>query len=277
MTAEIFIHPTAVVEDGARLGARVRIGPFCYVSSDVTIGDDVELISHVTVLGGTTLGDGCQAYPGAVLGGAPQNLKHKGGRTTLTVGRRCVIREGVTLHRGTDVSRGKTTIGDNCLFMAYSHVAHDCSVGNNVSMANYACLGGHVEVGDNVIMSGYAAVHQFVRVGHHAFLAAFAAVNGDVIPYGMAVGDRAELRGLNVVGMKRSGMPRSELMRIRQAYRLIFSPERPLAENMEEARREFGDSKPVIDILDFIGSRERRYLTLPARDDDADADDGAAA
>lgn len=275
MTNESMIHPSSVIEDGAKLGERVKIGPFCYVSAESALGDDVELISHVSVLGATTLGAGSQVYPNAVLGGAPQNLKHQGGRTTLTIGRGCVIREGVTLHRGTDTSRGATTIGDNCLFMAYSHVAHDCIVGNNVSMANYACLGGHVELGDNVIMSGYAAVHQFARVGHHAFLAAFAAVSGDVIPYGMAIGDRAELRGLNVVGMKRAGMARSELMRVRQAYQLIFSQENSLAENMEQARREFGESAAVAEILEFIASRERRYLTLPAQNDHAQPNDDA--
>lgn len=276
MTAETFIHPTSVVEKGAELGSGVRVGPFCHVSAEAVLGDGVELIGHVTIMGATTLGEGCRLYPSAVLGGEPQNLKHKGGRTTLTVGRRCIIRECVTLHRGTDVSRGATTVGDDCLFMAYSHVAHDCSVGNRVSMANYACLGGHAEIGDNVIMSGYSAVHQFTRVGHHAFLAAFAAVTGDVIPYGMAMGDRAELRGLNVVGMKRSGMTRSDLQQVRRAYRMLFSTDRPLAENIERVRAEFPGIAAVADILDFIGSRERRYLVLPARGGAADDGDGEA-
>lgn len=276
MTAETFIHPSAVVEKGAELGTGVRIGPFCHVSAEAVLGDGVELMSHVTVIGATTLGAGCQVSPTAVLGGAPQNLKHKGGRTTLTVGRGCVIREGVTLHRGTDVSRGMTTIGDDCLFMAYSHVAHDCSVGSNVSMANYACLGGHAEIGDHVIMSGYSAVHQFTRVGHHAFLAACAAVTGDVIPYGMAMGDRARLRGLNLIGMKRAGISRSELTQVRRAYRLLFSQERPLAENIELVRREFPDSAAIDEILRFIGGRERRYLVLPARAEAADQGDDEA-
>jgi len=273
MKGETIIHPSAFVEKGAELGAGVKIGPFCHVSAEAVLGDNVELISHATILGATTLGADCQVHPMAVLGGAPQNHKHKGGPTTLTIGRGCIIREGVTLHRGTDTSRGKTTIGDNCLFMAYSHVAHDCDLGSNITMANYACLGGHVTLGDGVIMSGYAAVHQFVRIGHHAFLAGFAAVVGDVIPYGMAVGDRAKLRGLNVVGMKRAGMQRAELLRIRQAYRLLFSEERPLAENIELARQQFADSAAVIDILDFMSGRERKYLTLPAHGSAADEED----
>lgn len=262
---ETFIHPSAIVEKGARLGAGVRIGPFCHVSGEAELGDGVELIGHVTVMGATTLGPGCQVFPNAVLGGPPQNFKHKGGPTTLTVGKGCVIREGVTLHRGTDTSRGKTTIGDHCLFMAYSHVAHDCDVGNHVTMANYAGLGGHAEIGDHVILSAYAAVHQFVRVGHHAFLGGFAAVVGDVIPYGMAVGDRAKLRGLNVVGMKRAGMARGELTELRRACRMLFDAQRPLAENIEAVRRAFPGSAAVADILAFLAGREKRHLTVPPR------------
>lgn len=265
MTAETFIHPSAVVEEGAELGRGVRIGPFCHVSGEAVLGDNVELIGHVTILGATTLGAGCQVHPTAVLGGAPQNYKHKGGPTTLTIGNNCIIREGVTLHRGTDTSRGKTTIGDNCMFMGYTHVAHDCDLGNHVTMANYACLAGHVSVGDNVILSGYAAVHQFVRIGHHAFLGGFAAVVGDVIPYGMAVGDRAKLRGLNVVGMKRSGTTRTDIMQLRKAYRLLFSPERPMVENIELVKREFPDSAAVADTLEFVAGRDKRHFTVPPR------------
>lgn len=274
MAKETVIHPLAVVEKGAELGTGVRVGPFCHVSAEAVLGDGVELISHVSVLGTVTIGAGCQVYPTAVLGGAPQNYKHKGGPSSLHIGRDCVIREGVTLHRGTDTSRGRTTIGDGCMFMAYSHVAHDCDVGSHVTMANYACLGGHVTVGDHAIFSGYAAAHQFVRIGHHAFLAGFAAVVGDVIPYGMAVGDRAKLRGLNVIGMKRAGMARSDIMRIRQAYRELFSEEQPLSENIERVRREFADSAAVVDILDFMAARrERKYFVLPQRGRPADEDD----
>ncbi|WP_163266674.1 acyl-ACP--UDP-N-acetylglucosamine O-acyltransferase [Chelativorans alearense] len=276
MTAETLIHPSAVVEKGAEIGSGVRIGPFCHVSAEAVLGDGVELISHVSIMSATTLGAGCQVFPNAVLGGPPQNFKHKGGRTTLNVGRGCVIREGVTLHRGTDTSRGKTTIGEDCLFMAYSHVAHDCDVGNKVTMANYAGLGGHSEIGDHVIMSGYAAVHQFVRIGHHAFLGGFAAVVGDVIPYGMAIGDRAKLRGLNVIGMKRAGMERSELTQLRRAYKLLFSPERPLSENLELVQRAFPGSQAVADLLSFVAGREKRHFTVPPSGAaDEDDDDGA--
>lgn len=258
------IHPSAIVDKGAELGNNVRIGPFCHVTADVVLGDDVELIGHVTILPGTRLGAGCQVYPNAVLGGAPQNFKHKGGRTTLEIGSGCIIRESVTMHCGTDTSRGRTTVGNNCLFMAQSHVAHDCSVGDNVTMANNSSLGGHVEIANNVIISGYAAVHQFVRIGHHAFLGGFAAVVGDVIPYGMAVGDRATLRGLNVVGMKRSGMSRAQIFGLRRAYRMLFDPQRPLAENIPLVREAFADSPEVMDVVNFLAVREKRQFTVPS-------------
>ena len=179
----------------------------------------------------------------AVLGGPPQNTKHKGGRTTLAIGQNCTIREGVTMHLGTDVSRGETTVGDNGNFLAYVHIAHDCVVGNNVTLANGATLGGHCEVGDYVYIGGLSAVHQFVRVGHNAFLGGCSASVGDVIPYAMAVGNRAKLRGLNVVGMKRSGIPRAEI----QALRARLQDDlRPLAHRRREHRTarkaEFADS-----------------------------------
>jgi len=269
------IHPSSIVDKGAELGSGVRIGPFCHVTADVVLGDDVELIGHVTVLDGTRLGAGCQVYPNAVLGGAPQNFKHKGGRTTLEVGSGCVIRESVTMHCGTDTSRARTTVGSNCLFMAQSHVAHDCVLGDNVTMANNSALSGHVDIGNNVIISGYAAVHQFVRVGHHAFLGGFAAVVGDVIPFGMAVGDRAKLRGLNVVGMRRSGMSRAQIMNVRKAYKMLFDPERPLAENVQQVRDAFPDSPEVLDIVNFLAVREKRQFTVPRRGPSGiDEDDG---
>ncbi|MDP3898800.1 MAG: acyl-ACP--UDP-N-acetylglucosamine O-acyltransferase [Mesorhizobium sp.] len=272
----VTIHPMAVVEDGAVLGAGVRIGPFCHVGPDVVLGDNVELVSHVVVTGATTLGAGCKVYPQAVLGTPPQNAKHKGGRTTLVVGRNCTIREGVTFHAGTDTSRGETTVGDNGNFLAFSHVAHDCIVGNNVTFANGALIGGHAEIGDFVILGGLAAVHQFARVGHHAFVGGISGVEGDVIPYGMAVGARARLRGLNLIGMKRSGVSRDEIKALRAAYRLIFDRSNPMAENIEEARVTFAGSAAVADVIDFITSRGHRHFCVPplgrAGDDAADDD-----
>lgn len=260
---DAFIHPMAIVEPGATVGAGSRIGPFCTVEADAVIGTGVELGSHVSVMGVTTIGDGCRIFPGAVLGADPQNLKHRGGRSTLTVGKNCVIREGVTLHRGTDVSRGATTVGDNCYLMAYSHVAHDCTVGNQVTMANCATLGGHCEVGDGVTIGGLTAVHQFVRIGDRSFIGGGSAVVGDIIPYGMAVGNRARLRGFNVIGMRRSGVDKAEIHRARAAYRRIFDPARPVADNLADAAREFADSAIVMSIIDFMSSRGKRHFTVP--------------
>jgi UDP-N-acetylglucosamine acyltransferase len=273
MHSQTTIHPTAVIEAGAELGTGVAVGPFCHVEAGAMIGDRVELASHVVVHRGVTLGEGCKVSAMAVLGGPPQNTKHKGGPTTLVIGRNCTIREGVTMNRGTDVSRGETTVGDNGNFLAYSHIAHDCIVGDNVTMANVATLGGHVEVGNNVTLGGLAAVHQMTRIGHHAFVGGCSAVVGDIIPYGMVMGNHARLRGLNVIGMKRSGLARAEIFAMRAAYRMIFDPSRSVAENIPDVERQFGDSPIVRDVLDFIQARGKRHLTVPPLRAGADSDD----
>lgn len=257
------IHPTAVVEAGAQLGAGVRIGPFCHVGPDVVLGDNVQLLSHVSVTGATSIGEGTRIYPQAALGGPPQNIRHKGGRTTLTIGRNCVIREAVTAHVGSDSSRGATEIGDDCMLMAYTHVAHDCIVGNNVTFANGATLAGHVEVGDGVIFGGLSAVHQFVRIGHHAFVGGATGVERDLIPYGMVIGNRGSLRGFNIVGLKRSGATRSELHTLRSAYRMLFDRAQPLVENIRATRDAFGGDPRVADILDFMDQPGKRLFVVP--------------
>lgn len=271
MSSETFIHPSAVVEPGAQLGAGVRVGPFCHVGAEVSLGDGVELVSHVSVSGATTIGAGGKIYPQAVLGGAPQNLRHKGGRTTLVIGNNAVIRECATLNVGSDSSGGETRVGNNAFLMAYAHVAHDCILGDNVIMANNATLAGHVEVGDFVNIGGLAAVHQFVRIGHHAFIAGTAGIAGDVIPYGMAFGNHARLRGFNIIGLKRAGMMRSDIKVLREAYALLFSAERPLAENAEMVRQRHGDMAAVRDIVDFVTQRGKRHFTVPAQGEGNDA------
>jgi UDP-N-acetylglucosamine acyltransferase len=258
------VHPTAVIEDGARLAADVSVGPFCHVGPEATLGEGVVLVSHVAVAGATTIGAGTKVYPNAALGFEPQSMKHKGGRTTLEIGRNCIIRESATIHAGSDTSRGSTVVGDNCFIMAYSHIAHDCVVGNNVTFANGATLAGHCEVGDFVTIAGLSAVHQFVRIGHHAFVGGASGIEGDVIPYGMAMGNRARLRGLNVIGMRRADIARSDIQALRQAYRLIFDRSRPMADNVAEARAVFGGSAIVGDVLDFLTTRARRHYTVPA-------------
>ncbi|WP_040593505.1 acyl-ACP--UDP-N-acetylglucosamine O-acyltransferase [Mesorhizobium metallidurans] len=258
------IHPSSVIEAGAKIGEGVRIGPFCHVSADAVIGDRVELVSHVSVMGATMIGASTKVYPMATLGGPPQNTKHKGGRTTLVIGENCTIREGVTMHLGTDSSRGETVIGDNGNFLAYAHIAHDCIVGKNATFANQATLGGHCEIGDNVYIGGLTAVHQFVRVGDNAFLGGCSAIVGDVIPYAIAVGNRASLRGLNIIGLKRAGLPRSEIHTLRKAYRTIFDRSRTVGENIEFAKAEFVSSPTAMKIIDFIASRGKRHYAVPS-------------
>lgn len=263
MTAQTFIHPVAVVEPGAQIGVGVHIGPFCHIGPDAVIGDGVRMASHVTVMGETTIGAGCRIFPNAVLGGPPQSVRHKGGRTTLIIGDNCLIREGVTFNVGTDSSTGVTRIGSNGYFMAQSHVAHDCTVGDNVTMANGAVLGGHCEVGDFVTFGGLAAVHQFVRIGHHAFVGGLSGVERDVIPYGMVTGDRARLRGLNVIGIKRSGYSRADLLAMRAAYKLLFSSGHALSDAIPLAAEQYPDSAAVADILSFLKEGGKRHFTMP--------------
>ena len=271
------IHPSAVVETGAQLGEGVTVGPFSHVGADAVIGDRCELVSHVSIRGATTLGADSIVYPQAVLGAPPQNKAHKGGRTTLVIGENCQIREGVTMHCGSDNSRGRTTVGKNGYFMAMSHVGHDCEVGDNVTVANSAALGGHVELGDFVTIGGLAAIHQFVRVGHHAFVSGVTGVTGDIIPYALASGARARLHGLNLIGMKRSGIQRAEIHAARRAYRLLFEADTPLSENVARLAAEGDHGPAVADILAFLQERGKRHYVAAAkrgtRGDDS-GDDG---
>ena len=209
------------------------------------IGDRVELVSHVVVHSGVTLGEGCKVSPMAILGGPPQNTKHKGGRTTLVIGRNCTIREGVTMHRGTDTSRGETTVGDNGNFLAYAHIAHDCIVGNNVTMANVATLGGHVEVGDFV--THRRPCRRPSDVPHRppclSSAAARRSSSATSSPTAWSWATAPRLRGLNVIGMKRSGVPRADIFALRRAYRMIFDP---LAHCRREHPESSSASSPIV-------------------------------
>lgn len=261
-----FIHELAVVEPGARLGVGVRIGPFCHVGAEVELGAGVELVSHVSLTGATAIGEGTKISPFAALGGPPQDLKHKGGRTTLTIGRNCVVREYATAHAGSDGGHGATIVGDDCLLMAYSHVGHDCTVRDNVILTNCATLGGHCEVGEGAILSGHTAIHQFVRIGHHAFIAGNTAVGADVIPFGFVLGTPGTLRGLNIVGLRRAGVEHSNVRELRRAYRMLFDPARPVAENLAAVREAFSGNDRVEDIAAFLSSPGRRGFVGPPLD-----------
>lgn len=276
MQTETFIHQLALVEPGAVIGQGAFIGPFCHVGPDAVIGDRARLISSVVVMGATTIGSDCVVYPQAVLGGPPQNNGHKGGKTTLAIGDNCIIREFVTMHTGSDNARGATVVGNKCTFLAYSHVAHDCIVGNSVTLTNCATLGGHVELGDNVSIGGLTPVHQFVRIGQNAFVGGGSAVVGDIIPFAIAVGNRAKLRGLNLVGLRRSGMARAEIHNLRACYKMVFDRARPMAQNVDQARVTFAGSPEAMKIVDFLSARGKRHYTVPplkgAADDSSDDD-----
>jgi len=269
------IHPSAVIEPGAELGSGVTIGPFCHVGAHVALGDGVVLGSHVSITSATKVGAGTRVAAHAVLGGLPGDTKHKGSLTRLTIGSNCDIREFVTMHAGSDQSTGETIVGDNGLFLATAHVGHDCRVGNNVTLVNGATLGGHCEIADGVSIGGLTAVHQFVRIGRRAFLGGCAAVVGDVIPFGIVEGNKAKLRGLNVVGLKRSGMPRSELLALRAAYKTIFATDGVLQDNLAVARQKFAHVPVALEIIDFLSARGRRHFVVPPtrRSGDDDGDD----
>ena len=261
--ADQHIHPTAIVESGAKLGHGVKIGPFSIVGPEVELGDGVELISHVTVAGRTTVGARAKIYPFASIGHPPQDLKYKGEPNTLTIGTDCMIREGVTMNPGTVHGGLKTTVGNNCAFLANAHVGHDCHVGNNVVLSNNVMLGGHVTIGDHVIFGGGAAVIQFARIGRGAFLGGMSGLENDLIPYGMALGSRARLAGLNIIGLQRRGFSRSEIHDMRRAYRLLFANEGTLLERVEDVAQEFSQHAIVIEIVEFIRAGGKRSLCTP--------------
>lgn len=257
------IHPSAVVEDGAVIGPGCRIGPFCLVGPEVVLGEGVVLHSHVALAGWTEIGDQTEIFPFASIGQIPQDKKFGGERTRLIVGKRNRIREGVTMNTGTSGGGGLTQVGDDGLFLAGSHVAHDARVGNRVVMVNNASLAGHCIVEDDVIIGGLSGVHQFVRIGRGAIIGAVTMVTNDVIPYGLVHAQRGELKGLNLVGLKRSGVARSDIMSLRAAFQALAQGEGAF---QDRARRllsdEAGDSAYVREIVEFVlGDSDRSFLT----------------
>ena len=254
------IHPTAIVETGAELGADVVIGPFCHVGAEVRLHDGVRLISHVVLVGRTEIGERTLVHPFAVLGGPPQHLGCAGDGTTLVIGNDVVIREHVTMNRGTGPGGGVTRVGDRGYFMIGVHVAHDCQIGNDVIFANNATLGGHVVVEERAFLGGLSAIHQHCRIGAYSFLGGGAMVMNDVIPYASAFGNHARLVGLNVIGMKRRGMPREKIKNLRAAYRGLFLGEGVFKDRIQDVRSRFGHLEEVARILDFIVSDASRPL-----------------
>ncbi len=266
MTSTSFIHPSAIIGDKVKVGQNVSIGPYCVVEGDVELGDETTLISHVSLTGRTKLGKNCQLYPFSSIGHPSQDLKYQGEPSTLSIGDHTIIREYVTIQPGTKGGIMKTEIGDNCLLMVGSHVAHDCIVGSNVILANNATLAGHVTVGDHVIIGGLSAIHQFVRIGSHAFIGGTCGIEYDVIPYGSVRGKGGVLNGLNFVGLKRRGIERADIDKMREAYKDLFSQKNTLAERVEQTAEKFSGHKHIDEIIDFIRSDSSRSLCMPKND-----------
>lgn len=255
------IHPSAVVAAGARIGAGAVVGPFCVVGPEVVLGPGVHLRSHVVVTGDTEVGEGTVAFPFAVLGEVPQDLKFRGERTSLRIGRRNRIREGATLNVGTAGGGGVTRVGDDCLVMTGAHVGHDAQVGSRVVLANQAALGGHCVLEDDVIVGGLSGIHQFVRIGRGAIVGAVTMVTRDVIPYGLVQGPHGELDGLNLVGLKRRGTARDDIQALRIAYATLKQGEGSLRERAGRLAEETG-SALVREVTDFLlADSERSFLT----------------
>ncbi|MEZ5880038.1 MAG: acyl-ACP--UDP-N-acetylglucosamine O-acyltransferase [Nitratireductor sp.] len=264
------IHASAVVEDGATLGKDVEIGPFCHVGPRVVLGEGVKLISHAVVTGITTVGARTRIFPFASIGHEPQDLKFQGEETTLTIGIDCVIREGVTMNPGTAGDNSRTVIGDRCVFLANAHVAHDCILGNNIIFSNGVMVAGHCKIDDYAILGGGAGVHQFCRIGRNAFVGGMAGVENDVIPFGVALGNRAYLGGLNLVGMKRAGIAREDIHAARAAYKHLFSRDVPLVDAVKSLPGELTGSAVVQSIVDFITAGADRALCTPRNRDELD-------
>ena len=255
MTA--FIHETAIVSPSAVIGDQCHIGPYCTVGAQVTLGDGVRLESHVVVDGRTTVGEGTHVFPFVSLGLPPQDLKYGGEMTATEIGKRNQIREFVTVHRGTSGGGGITRIGDDNLFMAQAHVAHDCQIGNNVIMANAATLAGHVEVADRANVGAYSGVHQFCRVGVESFIGGYSVVVKDAPPFAIIQGNHAKCFGLNRVGMKRRGYSAETIKKLNHAFHLLLSAKLNTTQAVEKIREEIVDCAEVDLLVDFIETSKR--------------------
>ena len=256
------IHNSSVIDKQAKIGKNVTIGPFCYVGPNVLISDNVELISNVHIEGNTKLGQGTKIFPFASIGTPPQDLKYKGESNSLEIGENNVIREYVTINPGTEGGGGKTVIGNNCLLMISSHIAHDCKIGNDVVIANNVPLGGHVIIEDSVIIGGNSAVQQFTRIGRLAMIGGMTGVLKDVIPFGLSFGNRNYLRGINIIGLKRKKYDNKKIMELDRAYKKIFSSKN-LRKNLSKINGEYKGNDLVTEVINFIAKDKKRPICTP--------------
>ena len=256
------IHKTAVIDKKAKIHSSVKIGPYSIIGPDVEINENVVIQSHVNITGNTIIGSGNKFYPFASIGNDPQDLKYNGENTSLIIGNNNKFREYVTINPGTVTGGGLTKIGDNCLFMISSHVAHDCIVGNNVIIANNVPLGGHVNIGDNVIIGGNSAVQQFTRIGKMAMIGGMTGVLKDVIPYGLSLGNRNYLDGLNLIGLRRAKIENKDIFELNKAYKEIFN-KRDILNNIEKLDNAIKANYLVKEMINFIKSDKKRIIALP--------------
>lgn len=251
------IHPTAIVDSKADIGAEVRIGPYAVIRENVIIGKGTRIGSHTVIDPYVTIGPDCQIFQHAAIGAVPQSMKFAGEETYVKIGRGSIVREFVTIHRGTGFGGGVTEVGEENFIMAYSHIAHDCKTGRKVMLANNATLAGHIVIGDYATIGGLVAIHQFVRIGDYAFVGGKSAVVKDVPPYVIAAGDRAELHGLNSVGLRRQGFSEKTLSLLKKTYRIVFRIGLTLNEAIERVRAEVEQIPEVVAFIEFVKQSQR--------------------
>ena len=256
------IHNSSVIDKKAKIGKEVKIGPFCYVGPQVQISDGTELISNIHIEGNTKIGKGTRIFPFTSIGTQPQDLKYKGETNSLEIGENNIIREYVTINPGTKGGGGRTVIGNNCLLMISSHIAHDCHIGNNVVIANNVPLGGHVTIEDSVVIGGNSAVQQFTRIGRLAMIGGMTGVLKDVIPFGLSLGNRNYLRGINLIGLKRNKYENKKIMELDEAFKKIFSS-RNIHENLNKINGEYKENDLVKEVINFIGKDKKRPICTP--------------
>ena len=256
------IHKSSIVDPKAKISENVKIGPFCYIGPNVILEENIELISNIHIEGNTKIGKGTRIFPFASIGTQPQDLKYNNEKNSLDIGENNLIREYVTINPGTAGGGSKTSVGNNCLFMISSHVAHDCKIGNNVIIANNVPLGGHVTIEDSVVIGGNSAVQQFTRIGRLAMIGGMTGVLKDVIPFGLSIGNRNYLEGLNLIGLRRKKYENQKIMGLSKAYKEIFTSKN-LHENLSKINGEHKDNELVNEVINFIAKDKKRPICLP--------------
>lgn len=257
------IHSTAIISSKADISDDVEIGPYCIIEENVRINKNSKLISHVTITGDTKIGKNNTFYPFSSIGSIPQDLKYKGEKSSLEIGDNNIFREHVTINIGTSGGGMKTNIGNNCLFMVGSHIAHDCNISNNVVLANNATLAGHVIVGNNAIIGGLSAIHQFVRIGEYCMIGGMSGVEQDIIPYGLYIGVRSNLKGINIIGLKRKGLNSNKISLIKKFYISIFDKNETIMNNINKLDK--SDIEEINEIINFISQKSSRGICTPLK------------